>query len=152
MLLAAAPHQIAHRACRVPHADRPLVSAQEVFRREKPPIFHVQFGPNKINMHTPELWRGATKLRGEVFTLKAPAARPGCGDFCFVWTGAVPDLLQLLTPQDSTIIPAHALDLAFCKLLQGDVSNRQKFCGSAKDAFAHIMCESQARISSWGDI
>eukprot|EP01046_Picozoa_sp_COSAG06_P066700 COSAG06_NODE_16948_length_971_cov_0.983945_1_plen_87_part_10 len=46
-------------ACRVLTGH--LYLAQEVFRREKPPIFHVQFGPNKINMHTPELWRGATK-------------------------------------------------------------------------------------------
>ena len=39
----------ARAACRVLTGH--LYLAQEVFRREKPPSFHVQFGPNKINMH-----------------------------------------------------------------------------------------------------
>lgn len=43
------------------------------------PLFAIQFGQHKINIHPPELW-----TRRE-FTLRAPAARPGCGDFCFVW-------------------------------------------------------------------
>ena len=41
----------------------------------------IQFGEHKINVHPPELW-----TRRE-FTLSGPAARPGCGDFCFVWDG-----------------------------------------------------------------
>ena len=40
-------------------------------------------GPNKINMHGPALWKP-----GE-FDLRGPSARPGCGDFCFVWDGTV---------------------------------------------------------------
>lgn len=34
-----------------------------------------------IDFHRPTLWQNTT------FTLKAPAARPPCGDRCFVWEG-----------------------------------------------------------------
>jgi catechol 2,3-dioxygenase-like lactoylglutathione lyase family enzyme len=46
----------------------------------------VYFGPNMINFHLPETWRR------ESFTLRAPAARPPCGDLCFVWDGALEQL------------------------------------------------------------
>ena len=56
-------------------------------------------------MHVPALWQGhSQKLRGEVFTLKGPSALPGCGDFCFVWTGSVAELYTALENADAPII------------------------------------------------
>ena len=52
--------------------------------------FAIQVGTQKINVHPPELWQ-----RPE-FTLRGPNARPGCGDFCFVWEGTVADLDAML--------------------------------------------------------
>ena len=34
--------------------------------------------------------------RTRAFTLRGPTAQPGCGDFCFVWSGALPALLDAL--------------------------------------------------------
>jgi catechol 2,3-dioxygenase-like lactoylglutathione lyase family enzyme len=45
--------------------------------------FALHLGDQKINVHAPALWRNAK------FTLRGPAAQPGCGDFCFVWSGPV---------------------------------------------------------------
>ncbi len=53
-------------------------------------VYSVQCGDNKINLHSPVLWQT------EKFTLRGPSARPGCGDFCFVWTGAEADLHRTL--------------------------------------------------------
>jgi catechol 2,3-dioxygenase-like lactoylglutathione lyase family enzyme len=50
----------------------------------------LHFGEQKINLHAPELW-----TRPE-FTLRGPAARPGCGDFCFVWDGDLTGLQATL--------------------------------------------------------
>ena len=44
-------------------------------------VCSVHFGDQKINFHQPALWQR------ESFTLRAPAAEPPCGDFCFVWDG-----------------------------------------------------------------
>jgi catechol 2,3-dioxygenase-like lactoylglutathione lyase family enzyme len=52
--------------------------------------FAIQFGENKINVHSPQLWQDPA------FTLRGPAASPGCGDFCFVWAGTVAELEQTL--------------------------------------------------------
>ncbi len=46
----------------------------------------VYFGPNMINFHRPETWQRAS------FTLRAPAAKPPCGDLCFVWDGSAGEL------------------------------------------------------------
>jgi len=46
----------------------------------------VYIGDQMINFHRPETWRR------ESFTLRAPAARPPCGDLCFVWGGAAAEL------------------------------------------------------------
>ena len=54
----------------------------EAWRESGVPFFSIVFGDNKINVHAPELWQGGG------FTLRGPAARPGCGDFCFVWSGS----------------------------------------------------------------
>ncbi|HEY7294704.1 MAG TPA: VOC family protein [Dehalococcoidia bacterium] len=61
------------------------------------PIVSVQFGANKINLHPPALWQRAS------FTLRGPAARPGCGDFCFVWDGDVASITALLAEAKAPI-------------------------------------------------
>lgn len=52
--------------------------------------FSVHFGDSKINFHAPVLWESPD------FTLRGPAARPGCGDLCFVWSGSVAELTSVL--------------------------------------------------------
>jgi catechol 2,3-dioxygenase-like lactoylglutathione lyase family enzyme len=47
-------------------------------------------GNQMINFHRPARWQDPT------FTLRAPAARPPCGDFCFVWDGTAESLRALL--------------------------------------------------------
>jgi catechol 2,3-dioxygenase-like lactoylglutathione lyase family enzyme len=54
------------------------------------PVFSVAFGDNKINMHAPALWGNSA------FTLRGVSARPGCGDFCFVWAGSLDELQRML--------------------------------------------------------
>ena len=54
------------------------------------PYFAVQIGDQKINFHAPALWQSAS------FTLRGPAAAPGCGDICVVWSGALAELRALL--------------------------------------------------------
>src|SRR5262245_66169547 len=39
----------------------------------------VYVGTQMINFHRPATWQR------ETFTLRAPAAKPPCGDLCFVW-------------------------------------------------------------------
>ena len=53
-------------------------------------ICSVHFGDHKINFHRPGLWQD------ERVTLRAPAARPPCGDFCFVWDGTDEQLNRAL--------------------------------------------------------
>jgi catechol 2,3-dioxygenase-like lactoylglutathione lyase family enzyme len=48
---------------------------------ENPNAVVVYVGRNMINFHRPSRWQDSK------FTLRAPAARPPCGDFCFVWDG-----------------------------------------------------------------
>jgi catechol 2,3-dioxygenase-like lactoylglutathione lyase family enzyme len=54
------------------------------------PFFSIQFGDNKINVHAPALWGNAA------FTLRGVTAQPGCGDFCFVWSGSLEGLSRML--------------------------------------------------------
>ena len=46
----------------------------------------VYIGTQMINFHRPTRWQDSA------FTLRAPAAKPPCGDFCFVWDGTAPAL------------------------------------------------------------
>lgn len=62
------------------------VPTPEVWRAQDAKNFAIQFGENKINVHPPAWWRS------EAFTLRGPTAQPGCGDFCFVWSGSLADL------------------------------------------------------------
>jgi catechol 2,3-dioxygenase-like lactoylglutathione lyase family enzyme len=50
----------------------------------------VHFGDQKINFHVPAVWQR------ETFTLRAPAARPPCGDICWVWEGGLQALKEML--------------------------------------------------------
>src|SRR6185437_4520467 len=50
----------------------------------------VYVGDQMINFHRPALWQR------ETFTLKAPAAKPPCGDLCFVWDGTADALKAML--------------------------------------------------------
>ncbi len=66
------------------------VVGEAEWRAGAAPLVSVQFGANKINLHPPALWQRTS------FTLRGPAARPGCGDFCFVWDGDVAGITALL--------------------------------------------------------
>ncbi len=65
---------------------------------EGPRICSVHFGDNKINFHRPVAWQDAS------FTLRAPAAVPPCGDFCFVWDGTVAALHATLERAGAVVI------------------------------------------------
>ena len=68
-------------------------------REVQPGLFYsVYFGANKINFHAPKAWQSRS------FTLRGPTARPGCGDFCFVWTGTVDELTTKLADLDVAVI------------------------------------------------
>ncbi len=58
--------------------------------REGGQIVSVHFADQKINFHRPELWNGGS------FDLRAPAAEPPCGDFCWVWEGTAEQLAESL--------------------------------------------------------
>ena len=60
-------------------------------REVQPELFYsAYFGANKINFHAPKAWQSLK------FTLRGPTARPGCGDFCFVWAGTSSELTAKL--------------------------------------------------------
>ena len=50
----------------------------------------VYIGSQMINFHRPSLWQNAS------FALRAPAAKPPCGDLCFLWDGSAEALKALL--------------------------------------------------------
>jgi catechol 2,3-dioxygenase-like lactoylglutathione lyase family enzyme len=58
----------------------------------------VYIGDQMINFHRPETWQR------ESFTLRAPAARPPCGDLCCVWEGTAAELQAWLDKGGAKII------------------------------------------------
>ena len=60
-------------------------------------LVQVHFGQQMINFHRPELWQGD-------FALRAPAARPPCGDICLVWEGSAESLTSLLRQAGADVI------------------------------------------------
>jgi catechol 2,3-dioxygenase-like lactoylglutathione lyase family enzyme len=58
----------------------------------------VYIGDQMINFHRPAWWQNAT------FTLRAPAAKPPCGDLCFVWDGTAAALKTWLDRAGAKII------------------------------------------------
>lgn len=78
------------------HVAAPMRNAEQMVRfyrslglrvNEGSGICSVHFGDHKINFHRPRVWQDPA------VTLRAPAAAPPCGDFCFVWEGSE-DALQ----------------------------------------------------------
>tara|TARA_B100000519_G_scaffold141178_1_gene122409 strand:- start:619 stop:1023 length:405 start_codon:yes stop_codon:yes gene_type:complete len=63
-----------------------------------PLLYSVHFGNNKINFHDPSLWQSGR------FDLRGPNAKPGCGDFCFVWSGSPQDLTATLSRAKAEVI------------------------------------------------
>ena len=66
--------------------------------REGGRIISIHFGDQKINFHRPSLWQSGT------FTLRAAAAQPPCGDFCWVWEGTQASLAEMLERADAEIV------------------------------------------------
>jgi len=58
----------------------------------------VYIGDQMINFHRPATWQR------ESFTLRAPAAKPPCGDLCFVWEGTAEALRAMLGKAEAKII------------------------------------------------
>ena len=69
---------------------------------DNPQVASVYVGEQMINFHHPSLWQ-----RDE-FTLRAPSARPPCGDVCFVWEGSTDSLHALLADVGIEIIEGPA--------------------------------------------
>jgi catechol 2,3-dioxygenase-like lactoylglutathione lyase family enzyme len=65
---------------------------------EHPHVVSVYVGNQMINLHRPETWQR------EEFTLRAPAAKPPCGDLCFAWEGSPESLDALLDAADAKVI------------------------------------------------
>lgn len=72
------------------HALGFTVPTLEDWRASEQLFFSIQFGENKINVHAPVIWQNPA------FTLRGHTARPGCGDFCFVWSGTLTELREKL--------------------------------------------------------
>jgi len=89
-----------HVAIPIERVDEMLgfYEALEFTVHRSPPFYSVHFGDNKINFHGPEAWHNHR------FTLRGPAAVPGCGDFCFVWSGARASLSELLDRASIAVI------------------------------------------------
>jgi len=60
--------------------------------------YSVYIGDQMINFHLPATWQDAT------FTLRAPAAKPPCGDLCFVWDGTAAALKTWLDKAGAKVI------------------------------------------------
>jgi catechol 2,3-dioxygenase-like lactoylglutathione lyase family enzyme len=58
----------------------------------------VYIGDQMINFHRPALWQSGT------FALRAPAAKPPCGDLCFVWDGTAAALKAWLDGAGAKVI------------------------------------------------
>jgi catechol 2,3-dioxygenase-like lactoylglutathione lyase family enzyme len=58
----------------------------------------VHIGEQMINFHRPAHWQDPT------FTLRAPAARPPCGDLCFVWDGTAVSLKVMLDRAGAKVV------------------------------------------------
>ena len=65
---------------------------------DRAPFYSVHFGAQKINFHGPQAWQDRN------FTLRGPTAKPGCGDFCFVWQGSLQSLKDMLNQAETEIV------------------------------------------------
>jgi catechol 2,3-dioxygenase-like lactoylglutathione lyase family enzyme len=72
---------------------------EEDWRAGKYPLFAIQIGENaKLNFHGPALWQNPD------FEAKGPAAKPGCGDICFVFDGTIGEAEALIRDADAEIV------------------------------------------------
>jgi catechol 2,3-dioxygenase-like lactoylglutathione lyase family enzyme len=58
----------------------------------------VYIGNQMINFHRPSHWQS------ETFSLRAPAAKPPCGDLCFVWDGRLESVKAMLDRAGAKIV------------------------------------------------
>jgi len=65
---------------------------------EHRPVVSVYVGDQMINLHRPETWQR------DDFSLRAPAAKPPCGDLCFVWDGSPASLHRRLQALGAEIV------------------------------------------------
>ena len=100
------PAQPAGKVAGFDHVALPMqnVDAMIAFYRalgfemsETPNAVSVSVGSQMINFHRPSLWQNAS------FTLRAPAAKPPCGDLCFVWDGSPESLKTMLDRSGSKV-------------------------------------------------
>lgn len=66
--------------------------------RESAAACSVYIGSQMINFHRPTRWQDAS------FTLRAPAAKPPCGDLCFVWDGTAAALKSWLDGAKAVVV------------------------------------------------
>ena len=66
--------------------------------RESAAACSVYIGSQMINFHRPTRWQDAS------FTLRAPAAKPPCGDLCFVWDGTAAALKAWLDGAKAMVV------------------------------------------------
>lgn len=65
---------------------------------ETPYLLQVYVNDQMINFHRPELWQR------DGFALRASAAKPPCGDLCFVWGGPPESLRRLLDTAGAEVV------------------------------------------------
>lgn len=70
--------------------------------REGGQIVSVHFADEKINFHRPSIWESGT------FDLRASAAVPPCGDFCWVWEGTAEQLVDVLARVGAEVVAEGA--------------------------------------------
>lgn len=73
------------------------VPDEAAWRRADHPRLSIACGDQKLNLHAPAAWQDPA------FTLRAPAAVPGCADLCFVWEGGPDALLETLRRAGATV-------------------------------------------------
>ena len=71
---------------------------EDEWRRGEARIFAIQIGNSKINVHP----------QGMTANLRGVTASPGCGDLCFVWDGAVDEVVKMLADAGVEVIQGPA--------------------------------------------
>ena len=71
---------------------------EDEWRKGEARIFAIQIGNSKINVHP----------QGMTANLRGVTASPGCGDLCFVWDGAVDEVVKMLADAGVEIIQGPA--------------------------------------------
>ncbi|MFW6206547.1 MAG: VOC family protein [Gemmatimonadota bacterium] len=92
---------------RLDHAAIPIRNVDEMIAfyrafgfevRDGDSIVSIHFRDQKINFHRPALWRE------DSFNLRASAARPPCGDFCWIWEGTDAALRERLDRAGAEVV------------------------------------------------